>query len=228
MRAVIRRKQVWRFLALTYGGVRVKKNVVRATVALIPSHIQALLGAPPLLMSEDSKVYNDLLGRFADCIQPNDIIEWLWVKDITDHTWEIRRLRRLKIIFVDMARVWDEWTTFWFAHPEDRNVGEITPPISAEEHAAQSKQGEKFLRFLRQTYFDGKQCSIRDLATATELSKVMPRYDALDRPIASAERRRDRTLREISFRRAYLAQRLRKASDEIIGQFEEVVPLAAE
>jgi len=31
---------------------------------------------------------------FAKIVEPKDMIEWWWVKDITDYSWEIRRLRR--------------------------------------------------------------------------------------------------------------------------------------
>jgi hypothetical protein len=28
------------------------------------------------MMAEDPKVYNDLRRHFAECVEPNDIIEW--------------------------------------------------------------------------------------------------------------------------------------------------------
>jgi hypothetical protein len=190
---------------------------------VIPSHIEALLGAPLLLRREDPKVYNDLLGHFARCVEPKDIIEWFWVKDITDHTWEIRRLRRFKIIFVEEVRIKDDWKMFSSDSPKNADGGERKPIIPTDKRATE------FSNFLQEdAYFDGKTCGLGELCSAIQLSEVMQRYEALDRLIASAERRRDRTLREIAFRREYLAQRLRKASDEIIGQFQEVVPLAAE
>ena len=53
-------------------------------------------------------------------------------------------------------------------------------------------------------------------------------YNSVDKLIASAELRRARTLREIERRREYLAQRLRKASNDVIdGEFTDL-PKAAE
>ena len=46
---------------------------------------------------------------------------------------------------------------------------------------------------------------------------VIDKYRGVEKMITSAERRRDETLREIERRRAHLAPRLRKASDEIIA-----------
>jgi hypothetical protein len=53
---------------------------------------------------------------------------------------------------------------------------------------------------------------------------VVDEYKSVDKLIASAELRRDRTLREIERRREHLARRLRKASDEIID--DEVAEVA--
>ena len=33
-----------------------------------------------------------------------DIIEWFWVKDIADLTWEILRIRRFKVGIIDVAK----------------------------------------------------------------------------------------------------------------------------
>jgi hypothetical protein len=45
----------------------------------VPADIQALFGDPPLLSTEDPARYRDMLDRFAECIAPRNIIEWLWV-----------------------------------------------------------------------------------------------------------------------------------------------------
>jgi hypothetical protein len=56
---------------------------------------------------------------------------------------------------------------------------------------------------------------------------VVDEYKSVDKLIASAELRRDRTLREIEHRREHLARRLRKASDEIIEDKIAELPKAA-
>ena len=69
-----------------------------------PDEVQALFGEPPLLRGEDVGLYNELMGQFAKLVEPKDMIEWWWVKDLTDHSWEIRRLRRFKVLFVEVGR----------------------------------------------------------------------------------------------------------------------------
>src|SRR6516225_8268116 len=70
----------------------------------VPPHIQALFGNPPLVSTEDPNLYWDMLDRFAESIAPRNIIEWLWVKDIVDLSWEIARLRRYRAHQIERAR----------------------------------------------------------------------------------------------------------------------------
>jgi hypothetical protein len=53
-------------------------------------------GPPPLLEGEDSNAYDELLARISTAVKPTDIIEDIWVREVTDLTWEALRLRRLK------------------------------------------------------------------------------------------------------------------------------------
>src|SRR5436189_1631225 len=71
---------------------------------LVPAAVQALFGDPPVLRGEEISVYYNILDRFAEIVDPQDTMEWLWIKDLTDHSWEIRRLRRFKILFVESSR----------------------------------------------------------------------------------------------------------------------------
>jgi hypothetical protein len=54
------------------------------------------LGGPSGAAHEDLKVYGRLRLEIARSIQPKDMIEWLWIRDILDLSWEIRRLRGFK------------------------------------------------------------------------------------------------------------------------------------
>ena len=57
----------------------------------LPPGVRLLCGNPPVLSSEKRKDYESLLGYMVDCVKPTDFIECLWLKDVVDHTWEIRR-----------------------------------------------------------------------------------------------------------------------------------------
>jgi hypothetical protein len=68
---------------------------------LVPVEIRDVLGEPPLLATEDPNQYDALLTELAREVRPSDFIEWLWVKDIADLTWDIIRYRRIKASYID-------------------------------------------------------------------------------------------------------------------------------
>jgi hypothetical protein len=75
--------------------------------SVVPAHIAELLGKAPLLKSEDPKQYQALLSEIARTVKPADVMEWLWVKDIVDLTWDILRYRRLKTSWIEAKRCED-------------------------------------------------------------------------------------------------------------------------
>ena len=74
---------------------------------MVPAHIAELLGKAPVLKSEDPKQYQALLSEIARTVKPADVMEWLWVKDIADLTWDILRYRRLKTSWIEAKRCED-------------------------------------------------------------------------------------------------------------------------
>jgi hypothetical protein len=176
------------------------KSATNSLSPVPPDEVQALFGAPPLLRGEDIGLYNELMGQFAKIVEPKDMIEWWWVKDITDHSWEIRRLRRFKVLFIefgrDMMHLGAKMRATVLADEDDEY--EPPPVPDSEKDSAQ-------LFMVR-----------------------VGEYKRVDMLIASAELRRVHTLREIERRREHLARRLRKASDEIIDGEFAALPQAAE
>ena len=73
-----------------------KKNVPVIQGGIIPADLVPIFNPPPLLSSEDPKVYWRILVGLAEDVQPVTVTEWLLVKDIADLNWEMRRLRRWK------------------------------------------------------------------------------------------------------------------------------------
>jgi hypothetical protein len=165
-----------------------------------PKEVQALFGEPPLLRGEDIGLYNELMGQFAKIVEPKDMIEWWWVKDITDHSWEIRRLRRFKVLFIELGRdtmhLHQQMEATALVDEDDEYK---SPPVPDSE----KDSAQLFMHCVGE-------------------------YKSVDTLIASAELRRAHTLREIEHRREYLARRLRKASDQIIDGEFAALPQAAE
>lgn len=70
----------------------------------IPASIRQLLGPPALTPFEDADAYERLLVWIADAIRPRDAVEWLWVRDLVDLTWDQGRLRRAKATILVVKR----------------------------------------------------------------------------------------------------------------------------
>ena len=69
----------------------------------IPADIQEMLGPPPLLSTEDEKLYFAFVAKLAQPIPSPDIITWMLIKDLADHRFEIARYRRLKSRLIQRA-----------------------------------------------------------------------------------------------------------------------------
>ena len=73
------------------------QDLVVREMTQIPADIAEMWGEPPVLRTENLDAYRKLCLEIAKSVGPADMIEWLWVKDICDLSWEIRRLRGFKV-----------------------------------------------------------------------------------------------------------------------------------
>jgi hypothetical protein len=157
-----------------------------------------------ILVGEDAEQYHLLLNEITHSVEPADIIEQFWVRDITGLLWVTLRLRRLKgnLLHVAMRdglqRVLspmvegsvDALVRQWYEgnHKAQEDIDEIL-----------EKAGLSF-----------------DSVMAEALSSRLDPIDRIDRMITSAETRRHAVLREISRHRDALAARLALVSDTIV------------
>ena len=178
----------------------------------VPADIEALFGDPPLLSTEDPNLYWDMFDRFAEFVDPKNIIEWLWLKDIVDLSWEIARLRRYRALLIERER-------------ESKNA-EID---YAREHPGD--RNPSWLDRLKRPQIEELRNAPRldtEADSASLLIYYLRQYETIDKLLTSAELRRDRILRELDFRRERIAPLLRKISDEVIDASADAVPVAAE
>src|SRR5262249_18834177 len=56
----------------------------------------ALAAAPPLIAGEQQSAYDELVARVNEALEPADVLEHVFIRDIVDLAWEVLRLRRLK------------------------------------------------------------------------------------------------------------------------------------
>jgi hypothetical protein len=186
-----------------------------------PKELEALFEDRPLLGRERREEYDAFFSAIAMAEPPSDAIDWMLLKDLVDLSWEIRRERRIKVEIVklnqtevicdllkstfdksnkvasDLNRIFGARTAaqLWASDAETRTS--IDARLTEKGHDPDSVLGRSYLR------------------GAGEI-------DAIDRRIALFELRRNRTLKEIGLRSERKAQRLAKASSDIIdGEFTE-------
>jgi hypothetical protein len=73
-----------------------KKQLIVSALSQMPAAVKKLWGSPPILRTEDPAVYWKVGLAMAEAVQPADSI------DVVDYTWEIRRLRKFQVQFVDI------------------------------------------------------------------------------------------------------------------------------
>ena len=157
-------------------------------------------GPAPLFEGEDSAGYDELLARVSGAIKPADIIEEIWIRDIVSLTWEASRLRRARAALLAANRYTGVKRVLWpmcglkahdlseqWARREDEAVAAVDRHLATAGLTMDAVMGQT-------------------LAIKIDL------VERLERMIASAEMRRNATLREIERRRSGLAARLREAT----------------
>jgi hypothetical protein len=93
----------------------IEKQAQTGLADAIPRDVLELLGPPPILSTEDAKLYYAMLANIAHSIRPEDLITWMLVKDLADHRVEIARYRRFKTGIIQAAgrkkieRALSEW-----------------------------------------------------------------------------------------------------------------------
>jgi hypothetical protein len=89
--------------------VEIERSIPSEIASLIPADVQYFFKRPPLLKEEDPIEYWALVRQCVKDYPAKAIIEWIWLKDGVDLTWEIWRLRRARAAFVRSAPAWEEY-----------------------------------------------------------------------------------------------------------------------
>ena len=106
---------------------------------VVPAEIADIFGHPPVLSTENRQAYDALMTQLALEWNPRNIIGWMFVRDITDISWEIFRHRRaianlfaisfktaLRAVLTDVLPEFDCYHTVqglaqaWFEGPQEQ------------------------------------------------------------------------------------------------------------
>ena len=178
-----------------------------------PGNVTPLLGSSPLLTGEDPEQYSRLLQTLHDAVQPGDIFEQVWAREIADLMWEAWRYRGLlvRLMHVTEQKALERVLQGLVDNPVGLESGFRT---KSDLLAWQYMLGEKgkvaevnrLLESANLTWDD-----VKAEALALRITEV----EQINRMIMAAEARRNVSLREIERHRAGFGQTLRTAARQI-------------
>jgi hypothetical protein len=167
-----------------------------------------------ILTGEEEAQYEKLRSEITRAVGPTDIIEELWVRDVSDLVWEVLRLRRLRGALLQVAvraglmKVLERFLDYAYARELTDEWCDGLRRAKKEVDRILTRAGLSF-----------------DVVTAEALAARLDDFERVDRLIASAEARRNAVLREVHRHRDALAARLARAGEAIIeAEFSDVAP----
>jgi hypothetical protein len=173
----------------------------------------AFLAPPPLIEGENAESYNDLLARISGTLQPADILEEIWVRDVVDLVWEAFRLRRLKAHLLKAA-----------AH---EGMAQLIGPLLDWNLTGQTSRRwaighEEAVKTVKTTLAAAGMDM--DSVMARTLALKIHEIERIDRMTMAAEARRNAVLREIERHRATFARTLRRTVEDVEEADVKMIP----
>ena len=184
--------------------------------------VRELLGPAWIIEGEDPERYEQLLARVADAVGPADFIDWLLVKDVVAHTWEIQRSRQHRETVIRTGRlkalqqILDQVTPGaegFLSIGRNGNIAELAIKwLNGDSEAA-----KRVAETLQASGF-----SLTDIA-AHAITVMAVELERIDLQVERHESRRDSLLRQIERRREGWEKRVQRASEDVIeAEFREI------
>ena len=181
----------------------------------VPADLKFIFAKTPCLSHEEPKDYSALLARWVQELKPTDAIEWLWIKDVADDSWEILRLLRIRPALLDAGR-----------RPAVAEL--LAPPGKATTYDIKVNDARDEARNSADAWFEPKTRSKvearlnrhgldADSIMAVSFSMQAHSLEAVERMLSSIQKRRSDTLAEIILRREMFGNLLRRASDKLLA-----------
>ena len=159
----------------------------------------------PLLPGELEAEYVTHLRRIVVAANPRDIIEEILTRDVIDLTWEILRLRRMKVGLLKASMGSGIKKVMTSLGHDFVSGGDIGTRWTAGEKNAKNEVAAALKK---------AELTMEDVIAKTLEAKI-DSFERFDRLLASSEARRNNALREIERHRAALGTAVRHAIDEV-------------
>jgi hypothetical protein len=167
----------------------------------------ALRSKPPVLRSESADEYTSLHKSLVEEIRPQGAIEAVYVEEITDLIWEIKRLRSCKVSVIhQMLRRALERILLQVLPIPEKTKAEPLSNRWFQDEAAKEEVSEILKRF------DLDESAIE----AEAIKLASDQLEWLDKALVLASSRLDKSLRFIKSYRVGFADDLRRQSDRLL------------
>lgn len=168
-----------------------------AAERLLPERFSHLLAERPLLWNEDEEDYDTLFGEIFAELDPKGMIEAILSKDIVDHMWEARRMRRMKTaaLLVELPRAFSELVRPETSEAMRHHMAIQYQPLVFAAVAGKSVQSQALMKEMEAKNVTPEMAQYAAFRNASSV------ITAIDASIARFERRRDQLLKQIQDRR---------------------------
>jgi hypothetical protein len=183
------------------------------SAGLDPAELRQLLGAPPVLSTENARSYHEIMGRLLECLAPRDFLEQMLIKELTDCTWEMARYTRHKTL--SMERGFREHLKF---PRQDALAKRLADERLADEGLADERLAARHGEPANAG--DGSvgcaDAIAVELDHARALEVTLGYHERVDKLLITATARRNNVLDQIERYRDGLGCHLRRVTDNII------------
>jgi hypothetical protein len=94
------------------------------------TELEALSGPPPVLRTEERKLYDQIRAKFMSCFTPEDILEWQLISRLVDEAWFIKRYSRHQTLAIER----------WYQQSLDFQVQRLKAQNARKEALAKSME----------------------------------------------------------------------------------------
>lgn len=184
-----------------------------------------MLAPTHTIRGEDIDAYDALTDQFTAAIRPRDFVEWMWVRDLTDQTWEELRAKRARAVRLKLAKR-DTVELIMKSHYPANTHKSAEMELEIQQDVSDILMGEE----IPKAGFDElrKMFGIKGFDNfGAVYQSCLSDMERLQRIADRANARRNMTLREIDRRRDAAARRARdtvttvtSAIDAVDAEFE--------
>lgn len=179
----------------------------KASLYTLPSGLGEMLVPAHIIRTEDIDAYDSLMDQFTEAIRPRDFVEWMWVRDLTDQTWEELRAKRARAVRLKLARRETVEVIMKAVYP-DNSYKSPEMEFEIQQEVAKVLIGEEVDREHYRYLCERFRIKGFDMFGVTYQS-CLSDMERLQRIADRANTRRNMTLREIDRRRDAAARRAR-------------------